>query len=139
MGKPTGFRPACREFKACICCCTGYLGYPQYKLPSNSYYGQLIILMFLYKLCTRLQYSYYRYAVNYPCCCIGIAIGLGCCIGMGCCIGTLFASLIPRPCTNKGLVHTVLACANYPARACASKGLCDRSWCLYVCIFVYYI
>ena len=21
---------------------------------------------------------------------------------------------------------------NYPARACASKGLCDRSWCLYI-------
>ena len=20
----------------------------------------------------------------------------------------------------------------YPARACASKGLCDRSWCLYI-------
>ena len=25
---------------------------------------------------------------------------------------------------------------NYPARACASKGLCDRSWCLYI---IYYI
>ena len=22
--------------------------------------------------------------------------------------------------------------SNYPARACASKGLCDRSWCLYI-------
>ena len=25
---------------------------------------------------------------------------------------------------------------HYPARACASKGLCDRSWCLYI---IYYI
>ena len=23
---------------------------------------------------------------------------------------------------------------NYPARACASKGLCDRSWCLYIVV-----
>ena len=28
---------------------------------------------------------------------------------------------------------------NYPARACASKGLCDRSWRLYIVVFVYCI
>ena len=31
---------------------------------------------------------------------------------------------------------------NYPARACASKGLCDRSWRLYIvvvyCIYIVY-
>ena len=25
-----------------------------------------------------------------------------------------------------------ILCDNYPARACASKGLCDRSWRLYI-------
>ena len=25
-----------------------------------------------------------------------------------------------------------LSLCHYPARACASKGLCDRSWCLYI-------
>ena len=28
--------------------------------------------------------------------------------------------------------------SNYPARACASKGLCDRSWCLYIIIYIIY-
>ena len=27
----------------------------------------------------------------------------------------------------------------YPARACASKGLCDRSWCLFVYLYYIYI
>ena len=26
---------------------------------------------------------------------------------------------------------------NYPARACVSKGLCDRSWCLFVYLYIY--
>ena len=32
-----------------------------------------------------------------------------------------------------------LAMSNYPARACASKGLCDRSWRLYIVVVVYCI
>ena len=32
-----------------------------------------------------------------------------------------------------------LIITNYPARACASKGLCDRSWCLYIIIILLYI
>ena len=69
-------------------------------------------------------------------------------------------SLVPRPSSlvgkNKGEdflssgkgsttredgLGTRLDYNNYPARACASKGLCDRSWRLYsvvvYCIFVY--
>ena len=34
------------------------------------------------------------------------------------------------------LVVACLVCSFYPARACASKGLCDRSWCL---LYIYYI
>ena len=25
---------------------------------------------------------------------------------------------------------------NYPARACASRGLHDRGWCQYICIYI---
>ena len=43
-----------------------------------------------------------------------------------------------RACASKGL------CDRYPARACASKGLCDRSWCLlyiyiYICKTFFYL
>ena len=31
---------------------------------------------------------------------------------------------------------TGVAVCNYPARACASKGLCDRSWCLLYIIYL---
>ena len=34
---------------------------------------------------------------------------------------------------------TVHPCSHYPARACASKGLCDRSWCLYIVYYILYI
>ena len=39
-----------------------------------------------------------------------------------------------RACASKGLCDRswCLYNNNYPARACASKGLCDRSWCLYI-------
>ena len=45
-------------------------------------------------------------------------------MGVGICLHTT------GYCTSATLYY------NYPARACASKGLCDRSWCLYI---VYYI
>ena len=43
-----------------------------------------------------------------------------------------------------GLAHKIrlAACSTgnyYPARACASKGLCDRSWCLYIVYYILYI
>ena len=38
------------------------------------------------------------------------------------------------------ILHPTSHHHNYPARACASKGLCDRSWCLlyiiYLCIYI---
>ena len=49
-----------------------------------------------------------------------------------------FSHYLARSCTylaRNGARNSKLA-GNYPARACASKGLCDRSWCLYI---IYYI
>ena len=38
-----------------------------------------------------------------------------------------------RACASKGLCdRSWCLYIYYPARACASKGLCDRSWCLYI-------
>ena len=43
----------------------------------------------------------------------------------------------PRACASKGLCDRSWCLLYiYPARACASKGLCDRSWCL---LYIYYI
>ena len=48
-------------------------------------------------------------------------------------------NLVPRPSSlvgkNKG-EEGLVKLNNYPARACASKGLCDRSWCPYSSIYL---
>ena len=40
--------------------------------------------------------------------------------------------------TMLDILITATRTYNYPARACASKGLCDRSWCL-LYIYILYI
>ena len=44
----------------------------------------------------------------------------------------------PPPMQNTAMVSMeCITSSNYPARACASKGLCDRSWCLLYYIYYY--
>ena len=50
-------------------------------------------------------------------------------------LGQVEAQIMERNLQNANTELSDQLCnANYPARACASKGLCDRSWCLYIVV-----
>ena len=51
-------------------------------------------------------------------------------------IPSCFRSVLGPGLSSPGFTHQKRFHHNYPARACASKGLCDRSWCPYSSIYL---
>ena len=53
-------------------------------------------------------------------------------------LGTNGRDALAQRCYSAGSVkYTILSIVhNYPACACASRGLCDLGWCPYICMYV---